>query len=587
MVHDNQGQRKLPFLFLVRFEFAGSAAIMSHPLKYSKQSFKTCFFRLSDSNQRFMNGSPLSLSSAIRRAVITILRGHMKNIRSILLATTALGFLFVAPAHAADTTTDAIKTLQEQVNALQKQLTEMQAKAAAPAAAPAATAEAGKKEVLPGVNVKLGGYLAMEGLYRDHNQTTDMSSSFAGVPYENGRGANQDEFRMSARQTRLSLLAEGKVDEKMKLLGYVESDFMGSANTSNSVQSNSYTPRLRQAFGQVDKNDWGMHFVAGQTWSLVSLSKGGMMPRNEAGPIMVDSTGTPGYVYTRNAQVRFVKDFADKKAQFGVSVEGPQANVAGLPCTANSTSGTCTAFKSNYILRNTGVSALNTDTSYSMDYAPDVIAKVGYDMGMGRVEAFGLSRFFRNTVAFDNTYRDNYAVGVGGGIGTFLNVIPKKLEVQANFLAGKGVGRYSSAQMPDFAVTPSGDIKPVMMYSAMVGAIAHPTPTWDLYAYAGVETALRQEYNNTAYGYGSALANLNNCYRQQGISTANTCNAMTQTVWQVAPGFWNTVYKGDYGNIKWGAQYSFTRKDAFSGLNDKQPHAYENMVFTSIRYSPF
>ena len=504
-----------------------------------------------------------------------------KHLKKALLASTALGFLVVAPAHAADSTADAIKALQTQVEALQKQLVDLQAKekvrAEAPAAAPApaATADAAKKEILPGVSVKLGGYVAMEGVYRDHNQTTDTSSSISsGVPFENSRSANQDEFRMSARSSRLSLLAEGKVDETMSLAAYFETDFMGSANTANSVQSNSYTPRLRQAYASVDRSDWGLHFAAGQTWSLASLTKSGMMPRKEAGFMGIDSTGTPGYVYTRAPQVRIVKDFAGAKGQVGLSLETPQANVAGLPSGASA----------NYILRNAGTGSLNTDTSYSMDYAPDVIAKVGYDASIGRFEAFSLTRFFRDTVQSTTSYYDNYAMGVGGGVGAFLNVIPKKLEIQANFLGGRGVGRYAASLMPDFAVTPSGDIKPVTMLAGMMGVIAHPTPKWDVYLYAGAEKAMRQEYNNTAYGLGSALTNLSGCYAQ---GSASSCTAQTEMVWQITPGFWTTVYKGDLGNIKLGAQYSFTRRDAFSGANDKQPHGYENVVMTSFRYSPF
>lgn len=512
-----------------------------------------------------------------------------KCFRAALLTSTALGFLFVGPAQAADTTADAIKALQEQVNALQKQLTEMQSKAkteaAKPASAPAATtADGAKKEILPGVNVKLGGYVEMDTFYRDHNLTGDNNTVFSSIPYENGRGANQDEFRMTARSSRLSLALDGKVDKDLSLAAYFESDFAGAANTSNSVQTNSYTPRLRQAYVQADRSDWGAHFLAGQTWSLASLSRKGVMSSMPAGVQTIDTTGTPGYVYTRSPQLRFVKDFADNKAQAALSLETPQANVGGLPCTANATSGNCTGFKSAYVLRNAGVSALNADTSYSMDYAPDVIAKVGYETSIGHFEVFGMTRFFRDTVATDNSFRDNYAVGVGGGLGAFVNVIPKKLEVQANFLAGKGVGRYAAGQMPDFAVTPSGDLKPVMMYAGMIGLIGHPTPTWDVYLHAGIETALREESNNTAYGYGSALTNLNACYVQ---GTGNTCLAQTQTLWQITPGFWNTVYKGDYGNIKLGAQYSFTRKDSFSGLNDKKPHAYENVVMTAVKYSPF
>jgi len=516
-----------------------------------------------------------------------------KNLRSLLLASTALGFLFVAPAQAADTTADAIKALQAQVNALQKQLGEMQVKeaaktevvAAAPVA-PDAQAETAKKEILPGVKVKVGGYISMDSVYRDHNEVTDPSSStFTSIPYANARAANQDEFRMSARATRLSLLAEGKADKDMSLAAYVESDFMGSAVSANSVQSNSYTPRLRQAFGQIDRSDWGFHTAIGQSWSMVTLTKGGLMPRNEAGVQMIDTAGTPGFVYTRNVQARFVKDVMDKSLQVGVSLEGAQTNTAGL-CTNTTTSGVvgCGTFNNNYLLRNAGGATLNTGTTYSMDYAPDVIAKVGYDNSLGHFEAFSLTRFFRDTVVGTTTFRDNYAVGQGAGVGTFLNVIPKKLEVQANVLAGTGVGRYSSGQFPDIAVTPSGDIKPIMMYSGMVGVIGHPTPTWDVYVHAGVETAERVNSSNSAYGYGSTSRNTGGCYSQ---TATDGCEAQTQTLWQIAPGFWNTVYKGDMGNIKLGAQYSFTRKDAFTGSNDKQPHAYENMIMTSFRYSPF
>jgi hypothetical protein len=506
-----------------------------------------------------------------------------KHLKKALLASTALGFFAVVPAHAADSTADAIKALQAQVDALQKQLVDLQtkekARAEAPASAapaPASTAEAGKKEILPGVTVKLGGYVAMEGIYRDHNQTADTSSSISsGIPYENARGSNQDEFRFSARSTRLSLLASGKVDDAMSLAAYFETDFMGAANTSNSLQTNSYTPRLRHAFASVDRNDWGLHFAAGQTWSMVSLSKSGMMPLKEAGYIGIDSTGTPGFVYTRSPQVRVVKDFANAKGQIGLSLETPQANVSGLP----------TGYDANYILRNAGSGGLNNDgTQYSMDYAPDVVAKVGYDTSVGRIEAFGLTRFFRDTVQSTNSYYDNYAMGLGGGVGAYVNVIPKKLEVQANFLGGKGVGRYSAGLMPDFALTPSGDIKPVTMLAGMFGIVGHPTPKWDLYVYAGAEKVMRQEYHNTAYGLGSALTDMTGCYQQ---GSGQTCNPQTEMVWQITPGFWTTVYKGDFGNIKLGGQYSFTRKDAFSGANDKQPHAYENVVMTSFRYSPF
>lgn len=505
------------------------------------------------------------------------------SLRTVLLASTALGFLCVAPAQAADNSTaEAIKALQAQVNALQKQLTDMQAKeatraaaeAAKPAAAPAAaqTADAGKKEILPGVSVKLGGYVAMEGVYRDKNQTTDMSSNInTGIPFNNSLNAHTDEFRGSARQTRLSLLAEGKADENTKLSAYFETDFMGSGTTSNSVQTNSYIPRLRHAYAQVDRDDWGFHFVGGQAFSLASLNKTGLLPRSEVGVATIDSSGPPGYVYTRAPQVRFVKDFAQKKGQVGLSFEEAEVNFGGITPPATVTA------------RNGGVSALNPDATYSSDFAPDVIAKVSYETSFGHYELFGMTRFFRDVV--NSNGHNNYAMGYGGGVGAFIPVVPKKVDVQANFLVGKGVGRYASAQLPDFAFTPTGDIKPVTQMAAMVGIIGHVTPNLDIYTYFGGQRALRMNEGGggTTYGYGNFSANNSGCY----ALNSGTCQAQTETVWQISPGFWNQIYKGDYGNIKVGAQYSFTRRDAFSGQDNLDPHAYENIVMMSFRYSPF
>lgn len=502
------------------------------------------------------------------------------SLRTALLATSAIGFLLSStPAMAASSTADAIKALQEQVNALQKQLADMQTKEAARAQAeavkaatpaPVAVAAAApakddkdKKEILPGVTVKLGGYIAMEGLYRSKNQASDMSSGLnTGMPFANSTNAYSDEFRGSARQTRLSLLMEGKPDNDTALGAYVETDFMGSGSNSSSVQSNNYTPRLRHAYMTVDREDWGFHFLGGQNWTLASLYKKGLTPRQEAGVATIDSAGPPGYVWTRAPQIRFVKDFDDKNLNVGLSFESPQINMTGLGAATGITS---------------------TASGLSADVAPDVIAKIAYDTSFGHYEIFGLTRFFRDVVSA--TGENNYAMGVGGGLGAFIPVVPKILDIQANVMAGKGIGRYSSAQLPDIAFTPEGGIKPLTQMTAMVGLIGHATPTLDLYLYGGAEKILRQDEagGGNTYGYGNSTANNALCYYLNG----GTCQAQTKSVWQISPGFWNTVYKGVYGNIKVGGQYSLTRRDTFTGINNQDPHVIENTGMLSIRYAPF
>ena len=55
------------------------------------------------------------------------------------------------------------------------------------------------------------------------------------------------EFYGSGRQSRISLLAQGKMDN-VNMTGYVETDFLSAWVTSNNNQSNSYTLRQRQAW---------------------------------------------------------------------------------------------------------------------------------------------------------------------------------------------------------------------------------------------------------------------------------------------------------------------------------------------------
>ncbi len=502
-----------------------------------------------------------------------------KSLRNVLLASTAFGLLLASPAHAADSTAETLAALQAQVTALQKQLADLQAKEktrdatvakAVKAAEKAESSAMGeKKEILPGVSVKLGGYVAVEGVYRDKNMTTDVNSSYRSIPFANSLNSHTDEFRGSARSTRLSLLAEGKPDADTKLEAFFETDFGASGTTSNSVQTNSYTPRLRHGYTTVERKDWGFYFLGGQAFSLATMNKKGMKARSEAGVQTIDASGPPGFVYTRSPQIRFVKSFADEKLNVGLSFESPEVNFGGITPPATVTA------------RNGGSSPLNPDATYSNNFAPDVIAKLSYDNSYGHFEVFGLARFFRDVVNANG--HNNYAMGFGGGVGAYIPVFDKKLDIAASFLGGKGIGRYSSVQLPDFAFSETGGIRPLTQMSALVGFIAHPTPEWDAYLYLGAEKIMRDSQGNAGddYGYGSTSINTAGCYTLGGA-----CDAQTKMVWQVSPGFWYQAYKGDYGSMRVGGQYSLTRRDAFSGTAGA-PHAFENTFMMSLRYAPF
>src|SRR5271168_191724 len=76
------------------------------------------------------------------------------------------------------------------------------------------------------VTVTLGGFIASEGVYRSRNETTDIGSSFSGIPFSSSPYGHLSETRLTARQSRLSVLAQGDVDSDTHLTFYNELDFL-------------------------------------------------------------------------------------------------------------------------------------------------------------------------------------------------------------------------------------------------------------------------------------------------------------------------------------------------------------------------
>src|SRR6202008_2373162 len=145
------------------------------------------------------------------------------------------------------------------------------------------------------------------------NIESDISSSFARIPFENAPLAHTNELRGTARQSRLSFLAQGDINKVTHAAFYGEFDFQAAAQTANSNESNSYNPRIRNVYGTLDWASMGLHFLGGQNWSLITLNTKGITRRNEAPPPAIDAQYVPGFAWARQPQIRLVKDFADKQ----------------------------------------------------------------------------------------------------------------------------------------------------------------------------------------------------------------------------------------------------------------------------------
>ncbi len=133
-----------------------------------------------------------------------------------------------------------------------------------------------------GIELRPGGFLAAETVDRQRGIGGDVNTQFSGIPFAGQTAGVLSEFNASGRQSRVSLLAEGKLSSPL-CRGYYEADFLSAGTTSNDNQSNSYTLRQRQVWAQAALNS-GWTLTGGQMWSLATEYKHGLENNAEAIP---------------------------------------------------------------------------------------------------------------------------------------------------------------------------------------------------------------------------------------------------------------------------------------------------------------
>ncbi|MBS0332281.1 MAG: hypothetical protein JSS35_05900 [Proteobacteria bacterium] len=457
-----------------------------------------------------------------------------------------------------------------------------------------------------GITITPGGFLEVATIYRSKNLGSDMSSSYGKIPFENAPLSRTSEWRQSERQSRVSFLAQGDVTKTMHAAFWGEFDFLGAAQTANSNESNSFTPRIRNLYGTLDWDDYGLHFLGGQNWSLLTLNSKGITPRNEVTPPAIEAQYVPGFAWARQPQLRVVKDFADKQAWIGLSLENPQSTFTGTAGNGLPTGVSVTDLVAGNGTINpapvgsVASSGFNTVNSMSINKYPDVIGKIALEPEIGgskplHLEAFGIWRSFYDqiTVTAANTQgltpgvREASVEGGGWGGSVAWTVVPKVLDLQASYMEGKGIGRYGSAQLADATLKFNGEIAPIHERMFLAGGTWHVTPKVDLWLFGGQEKENSQisAFNGVNYGYGN-LANAN--FTAAGCKTiGGACSATVREVDQITGGIWDKAFTGPYGQIRIGLQYSHTWLEGFAGPNGYKPKTSDDMVFTSFRYYPF
>lgn len=346
-----------------------------------------------------------------------------------LLAGTALALTGVAQADTADLE-DRIATLEAMVAELTAELGQESAEVddaivrlekveqAAPAAAPAASTSG---FMVGDTTLKLSGFIDVDA------HATTMSDGMVGstsiardfyIPSATPIGGDESTTTdMGAQGSRFAVTAQRSVGDK-KLTGYIEMDFLGSAQ-GNELVSNSYSPRLRRAY--IDYGNWRV----GQEWSTFQNTS--TIPESASFLILSD-----GMVFVRQPQVRYTN------GNWQFAIENP-----------------------NTTTLNAG--------SRDENLLPDVVARYNAKGDYGNVSVSAIARQLRADFGVTEEETFGYGVSVAGRIN-----VGEKDDIRFNLTGGEGLGRYIGlAASRATAVDGNGELEAIPSYGGLI-AYRHP-----------------------------------------------------------------------------------------------------------------
>jgi hypothetical protein len=470
-----------------------------------------------------------------------------------------------------------------------------------------------------GINITPGGFVAAEFLRRSRALGADVVTPFNSLTMPGASQSSLPEFFGTARQTRPTVYISSRTGN-VDFSGYISGDFLSSGVTSTATQTNGYTFRIRQAWGQA-KFAHGWSVVGGQMWSLVTESKAGIAPSddtgrtNDARPSTIDGAYNVGFTFARQDGIRMTKDFGNKVA-VAFAVENAQATV------------TSSGNTNDYLLVQPGASnTYNIASTYGFNPSPDLVAKIAFDPGFGHYEIFGLSDRFQDRVFpcenFVSTGTPPVPIAVlpacpslanagtttaaynstrsGGGFGINARwaFLDKHIVFGVHGFGGSGVGRYGAAQLSDVSINADGTIHPIKDLQGLV-TLEWKSKKLDVYTYVGSEYANRtysyDPVQNVFVGYGAPTFNNSGCYTETAPGTSvivsgpvpgslSKCSAQTRDLTEGTIGFWYRFHNGPRGRYQWGMQYSYINRATWADeTHGLEPHGLDNMVFTSFRY---
>ncbi|QBL94664.1 hypothetical protein KSAC_24750 [Komagataeibacter saccharivorans] len=435
------------------------------------------------------------------------------------------------------------------------------------------------------VSIILGGFFDAAALVENRQVSSGIFNYWNAIPFRNSSNYHTTNFNGDARYSRFSLMARGQLNPHLTVAGFVETDFGASAETTNPYESNSYVPRLRQAYLTLDDSRANMHFLIGQAWTMLTPDRVGIVPRQESLPETIESSILAGQTWSRQWQVRAVKDFMQHRLWAGISIENPATIYDTTGFSAADDNGEYTLANGGYAkIGSNGVGLSSATTNYSNEIAPDVIGKLAWDPKWGHYEVEGVVHFPHDRSVINGVGENHTAIAWGAGGSMILPVIPHRLEVRLTGLAGRGIGRYGSVLLPDATLQPNG--APALLSSAQTtaGVIAHPNKLIDVYGYFGMQRSGRSYFDEggQAYGYGNPMSSNMGCWTEGSTD----CTANIRSVEEFTIGAWYRFIHGQYGTVQAGTQLAYSRVNTWAGMGGA-PATSLSEIFFDFRYLPF
>jgi hypothetical protein len=453
-----------------------------------------------------------------------------------------------------------------------------------------------------GIRLSPGGFIELTQYYRSHATLSDQATPFQAIPLEaqvsGGYNTHLSEYNITARDSRLSLRADADAGSA-KLTGYFEIDFFGTSPSANPNQTTSYTPRIRQAWARTAFAD-GWSITGGQPWSLITLNRKGTSTDNSSLwiPNIIEAQYSVGYDWGRFAELRASKTL-NENLTLAVALANPSylnsgANsaVSGLAANGNGLYGNSLVSTCSSTISGTTVTTTCTNTpTYSTNLAPDLIVKLAYDNArLGHYELKALGRVFRDRVVSTATTPgwNNKGWGDGIGGGAIIPLLPKKIDLIAQGLYGKGISRYQDAGQYDFVVRATDHkLQDIKAFSVLSGFETHPSPKAEFDLFFGDEYYYRSTYldGTTIAGYGSPAAINSGCYYETApTGVSSTCTGNNRNMLNGKAIAYYDLFKGSFGILRYGVEADYIERATWSGLNGLAPRGNDKVGFATIRW---